>query len=578
MIHSLNTNSNKIIIPNIRILIKGLFYLKNHSINKFFQKTVSVIERETRINNYNKSYKIYLKENKLTPQKLLEEIEIVKSLKLKPKISILMPTYNPPIKFFKKNIDSVINQIYQNWELCIADDNSTNKKVRKIILDYSKKDKRIKYIFREKNGHISQSTNSALDISTGEFVVLLDHDDILYPNSLSECVKIINNYTDIDLIYTDEDKIDTNNRRFEPHFKPDWSPETLLSGNYITHLACIRKKIIEKIGKFRVGYEGAQDLDLFLRISQITDKIYHIPKILYSWRTVKTSTASANSNAKSEYAYQNGVKAVIDFLKNKNLIAKVEIGEGRGLYRYIIENKNKQIDFFIVDTKIGNSTTHLIQKIKKTFPGSIIEISSSFKLGSKICNFIKKSKSNYIYFIDNNCSIKIKNIYSSIGYFKIDPIKIVTNKIINSKGKIYKTGLIITKSKNNIGLIDAFYGMTNGGYFNFNYSKMTKNFSATSLLGTIIDTNFFKKSNLAPIKKLKSLKDIGVYLSYLCKIAKQRIVYNPNLPIIYKSKFTTEITTSDTSNFILEILNNSNFDPNYNPNLSIKNSKFNIKT
>lgn len=567
MIHSLeDTKIKKIPIISYQIFIKGVKFLFKHNPQETLQKTKSVLERESRIINYNQSYKKFLRKNKLTPETIKIETQKIKQLKLQPKISILMPTYNSPRKFFKMNIESVINQIYTNWELCIADDNSPDKKVREIIKEYAKKDKRIKYIFRKENGHISRSTNSALELATGDFIAFLDHDDILYPNTLSECIKKLNKHPSADLIYTDEDKIDTHGRRFEPHFKPDWSPETLLSGNYITHFALIRKKIIDKIKGFRVGYEGAQDLDLFLRISDITNKIYHVPKILYSWRTVKTSTASTHSNAKSDYAYQNGTKAVQDCLNRRGLKAIVKIGEGRGLYQYFIENNNKKIDFFIVINNSIFSNKNLVKELKKDFPNSEIETSSKTKLGEKIFNFIKKSKSDYIFFLDNQCYLKPETIKNSIGFFKIEPIKIVTNKITDVYNKIYKTGIIIAKDKH-VNPIDAFYGMTDGGYFNFNYSKMTKNFSSTSLLGTAIDTKYFQTKNLNKIKKLTNFKEIGMYLSNLID-KKNRIVYNPNFPIIYKGRYI-----NDQINIAIP----KKHDPYYNPNLTLQKSDFSIK-
>lgn len=576
MIHTINHSKiKKIPIIHPKIILKGIKFAFTHKPQDLIQKTKSVFEREKRIVYYNLSYQFFLKKNKLTPEKNDQEKKTIQKLKYQPKISILMPTYNSPHKFLKINIESVINQIYSNWELCIADDNSPDKEIRNIIKEYAKKDKRIKYVFRKKNGHISQSTNSALKLAKGEFIALLDHDDILYPNTLSECVKKLNQHPKADFIYTDEDKIDIYGQRFEPHFKPDWSPETLLSGNYITHFALIRKKIIDQIGGFRKGYEGAQDLDLFLRITELTTKIYHIPQVLYSWRTVKTSTASKNSNAKIEYAYKNGIKSVADALKRRGLNAKVKMGEGRGLYQYIIENKNKKIDFFIAKNTNNFVNKNLINDLKVIYPNSKREICSKNKLGEKICNFIKTSKSDYILFLDNQCYPNTKLIETNLGFFKIKPIKMVTNKITDTRKRIYKTGIIITKN-NYKNIIDAFKDMSDGGYFNFNYSKMTKNFSATSLLGTTIDTKYFQSKNLNPIKNLKTFKEIGIFLSNFINKDKNRIVLNPNFPIIYKGKFTDKAISKDIFSISKRIIKSKKCDPNYNPNLTIKESNFTI--
>lgn len=557
-----------------QIIIKGIKFFFTHNFNEFIQKTKSVIEREFRIVNYNQSYKLFLKDNKLTDEKIKQEKKIIEKFTYQPKISILMPTYNSPQKFFRLNIESVINQIYQNWELCIADDNSPDNNVRDIIKEYAQKDKRIKYVFRKKNGHISQASNSALEIATGEFIALLDHDDIIYPNTLSECIKKINQIPDADFIYTDEDKVDIYENRFEPHFKPDWSPETLLSGNYITHFALIKKKLVDQIGGFRKGYEGAQDFDLFLRLTEFTNKIYHIPKILYSWRTVETSTASKNSIAKAGYAYKNGVKSVYDALRRRGLKANVKLGEGRGLYQYVIENKTKNVDFFIQKNKNKFNNRGLIKKIRTVYPKSRIKIVNDHELGQKINDFIKSSKSDYITFLDSQCYIKQNLIETNLGFFKIKPVKIVTDKITNIDHKIYKTGIIITRNQ----FLDAFQNMTDGGYFNFNYSRMTKNFSATSLIGTTIDTHYFQSKNLNQMKNIKNLKEAGIYMSYFVIKDDYRIVYNPNYPIIYKGKYINDAVSKEDIEISKKIILPKDYDKNYNPNLTVDDNYFNIRS
>ncbi|NLG06351.1 MAG: glycosyltransferase [Candidatus Pacebacteria bacterium] len=532
---------------NLKILLKGIKYLFSHNLSSFLKKTSAVIERELRIAQYNKQYTAYLKQNSLTDEFIADEKRLISRLKVKPKISLVMPTYNSSIKFLKMNIDSVINQIYPNWELCIADDNSSDARVKETIEYYCKKDKRIKCVFRESNGHISKASNSCLEIATGQYVGLLDHDDLLYPNTLSECIKIINEQQTVDFIYTDEDKIDAHGKRFEPHFKPDWSPETLLSGNYITHFSLIKKNLINKVGGFRVGYEGAQDLDLFLRVTELSKQIYHIPKVLYSWRTLKSSTASSDSDAKSDYAYKNGIKSIESALKRREIRATVTEGAGRGLYDFTIHNNFEYAKF--------------------------ISRSTGERLGIQVYDFIKNNSSQYIIFLDKNCSISDENIQRSLGLFMFPGIKMLTIKIVNQKGTIYKTGIIISKNDK---LIHAFQGMTEGGYFNFNYSRMYKNFSATSLLGTIIDREFFSKIDLKPIKEFDNYTDIGLYLSYLISKNKQRIVLGYNPLIIYKGDYQNDKLSSQSIKMAQKIIEKKEYDLNYNPNLSTSRVDFSI--
>jgi glycosyltransferase involved in cell wall biosynthesis len=224
----------------------------------------------------------------------------------------------------------VEDQIYTNWELCIADDASTNPKLIKYLKSLEK-NKKIKVVFRKKNGHISEASNSALKLATGEFVALMDNDDVIQPHALAEVVKVLNKKRDTDFIYSDEDKITTKGDRVEPTFKPDWSPELLLSTNYLSHLSVIRKKLVDSVGGFREGYEGSQDYDLFLRITEKTNNIEHVPDILYSWRKIPGSTAM--TYGQKGYANKTSMKALKDTIKRRNLNATLVEGESPGFFR-----------------------------------------------------------------------------------------------------------------------------------------------------------------------------------------------------------------------------------------------------
>lgn len=217
-------------------------------------------------------------------------------LKQQPLVSIILPTYNTKHKYLKECLDSVRAQIYENWELCIVDDASTDFSVRKTIKEYAEKDNRIKYKFLSTNLHISGASNKALTLSTGLFICLLDHDDILWPNALYEVAKAINEHPNADIIYSDEDKINDNRHmHLGAFFKPDWNPDFLRSVNYITHLTTIRRSFMNKLQGFNSEYNGAQDWDLLLRATTMSNEIYHIPKVIYSWRIHTKSTAKSTS-------------------------------------------------------------------------------------------------------------------------------------------------------------------------------------------------------------------------------------------------------------------------------------------
>lgn len=233
----------------------------------------------------------------------------------RPLVSVLMPVYNTPEQWLRACIDSVLAQNYPHWELCIADDASTDARVGEVLAEYTARDQRIRVVRRETNGHISAASNSALEIARGEYVALLDHDDELAPHALYMVAKALDEQPGLRMIYSDEDKVDEHGHRFAPYFKPDWNPELLLSQNYACHLSVYQTALAREVGGFRLGYEGSQDHDLALRASAKLGRgeIGHIPHILYHWRAIASSTALSGS-AKS-YTDDAGVRAITDHLR-----------------------------------------------------------------------------------------------------------------------------------------------------------------------------------------------------------------------------------------------------------------------
>ena len=211
-----------------------------------------------------------------------------------PLISILVPAYNTPEKYLRALLDSLRQQFYPRWELCIADDASTQPHVRRILEEAAKGDARIKPVFRPQNGHISRATNSALDVATGEFVALLDHDDLLPRDALLHVAEAIHHHPTAGYLYTDEDKVDDTGRRFDPQFKGGWSPEMAITHNYTHHLTVIRRSVVEQAGRLRPEFNGAQDIDLFLRCWELIPArdVIHVPFIGYHWRAHAESTAT----------------------------------------------------------------------------------------------------------------------------------------------------------------------------------------------------------------------------------------------------------------------------------------------
>ena len=292
-------------------------------------------------------YQVWLANNRLTEEQLREmETEAVQ-FAYAPKISILMPVYNTDEKWLKLAVESVINQAYWNWELCVVDDASTEIGVRKILESYGLRDRRIKLRFLAEHRGISGASDDALGIASGDFVGLLDHDDELTRDALFEIVKALNENPRLDLIYSDHDKKDLDGRRVEPFFKPDWSPDLMLSMNYIAHFSIIRKRLVDQAGGFRSNFEGSQDYDLLLRITELTDRIGHVPKPLYNWRKARGSTAGSMSKP---YAGEAAKKALREALTRRGLAGSVSDSFG-GRYRVRYSIRGTPLVSIIIPTR-----------------------------------------------------------------------------------------------------------------------------------------------------------------------------------------------------------------------------------
>lgn len=272
-------------------------------------------------------------------------------MKVKPLFSIIMPVYNPPIEMLERAIESIQQQIYSNWELCIADDASTDPRVRLILTHLSNADHRIKVVYRKENGHISEASNSAISIANGDFIVLMDNDDEIPEHALYWLAKTVNENPRAAIIYSDEDKIDIDGNRSGPYFKTDWNIYLFRSHNMISHLGVYLRSLVSEVGGFRVGFEGSQDYDLALRcIEKVSsDQILHIPKVLYHWRIHAGSTAL--SSDEKPYAQTAGERALNEHLQRIGNIGRAELLDF-GMYRVHYDlPKNTPLVSLIIPTR-----------------------------------------------------------------------------------------------------------------------------------------------------------------------------------------------------------------------------------
>lgn len=432
------------------------------------------------------------------------------SMAYKPVISIIMPTYNTPEEYLRDAIASVIDQVYPYWELCIADDNSTLPHVQEILEEYSQQDKRIKVCYREINGHISQTANSAIKLATGEYIALLDHDDLLTPHALYEVVKLLNQHPEADFIYSDEDNIDSNGKLRTPFFKPDWCPDSFLARMFTCHLGVYRKAIVDKIGGFRVGFEGSQDYDLVLRFTEETDNIFHIPDILYHWRAHSESTAYNPHN--KLYAYEAATRAIKEAITRRGEKGEVIMNERvLGVYTIRYQIKNPSLVSIIISTRdLSQLLDNCLKSIfaKTTYPhyevividnGSIepqTQACLEYWLNkqpqrfsyypydipfnySKLNNYgVEKAKGEYLLFLNNDTEIITPDwLEGMVEQAQRESIGVVGCKLLYPDHTIQHAGVIV--GLNGVsGHIFSGYPDNDEGYFRQlitvnNYSALT---------------------------------------------------------------------------------------------------------
>ncbi len=285
----------------------------------------------------------------LTPEKRAAITRQLETLTHCPLISILLPVHNPDLELLEEAISSLRKQIYQNWEICLVDDASTNSQVRSFLEGHSKADTRMKVLFRGSNGHISACSNSALTLASGDWCALFDQDDALAEDALAEVAFEIDRWPDAGIIYSDEDFLDSLGQRANPFFKPDWNPELFRGQNYLNHLGVYRTALLREIGGFREGFEGSQDYDLALRcVARLrAEQIRHVPRLLYRWRMVEGSLAD-EPDAKP-YARHAARRALNSYLLDRGIAARAEAcPENAESHRVIYELPNPRPSLALV--------------------------------------------------------------------------------------------------------------------------------------------------------------------------------------------------------------------------------------
>ena len=303
---------------------KGFRYLKHYGPKEFWIRLHERFEPEEV--PYAPWYQAY------APDEATLDRQRTHRFKYEPLISIIVPAYQTPTEFLKQMIDSVTGQTYGVWELCIANASPDNEEMQRILAEYAARDERVRFCNLKENLGIAENTNKAFAMAKGEFLGLLDHDDLLAPNALYEIVQTLQTHPEADAVYTDEDKVTTElDEHFQPHLKPDFNLDLLRSNNYICHFFMVRRSVVEQAGGFRREFDGAQDYDFIFRCTEAAREVVHVPEILYHWRTHKASTA--DNPASKMYAFEAGKRAIEEHLKRTGVRGVVSHTPDLGFYR-----------------------------------------------------------------------------------------------------------------------------------------------------------------------------------------------------------------------------------------------------
>ncbi|MBP3886996.1 MAG: glycosyltransferase family 2 protein [Cellulosilyticum sp.] len=599
----------KKIITSIRLnnLKKVVAYMNAHG------WTATIKKIKAKLNNTSVSGITYEQWfEKVKPSKAELENQRNYQFGYKPLISIVVPTYNTPKKFLEEMVQSVVEQTYSNWELCLADGGS-KEETKKLLQELANKNSKIKVNFLEENKGISENTNAALDMAQGDYIALLDHDDLLTPDALYEVVKVINVCSRPDFIYTDEDKIDENSTHlFDPHFKPDYAPDTLRSYNYITHFSVFSKEVLEKSGKFNSQCDGSQDYDIILRITEKANKVIHIPKILYHWRTHMNSVA-LNPESK-RYAYEAAKVALANHMERVGLQGKVEDGKFLGSYKInytivdtpkvsiIIPNKDhkedlekcinsilrksmyKNIEIIIVE---NNSETEEIQEYYKSLEKysriKVVTWEGKFNY-SAINNFgAKHADGQYMILLNNDTEvINPFWIEEMLMYCQREDVGVVGAKLYYPDDTVQHGGVVIGLA-GSAGHIH--HGILKEEYGYFGRASVVQNLNAVTAACLMIKTSVFKEINGLDENLAVAFNDVDMCLrvrelGYL-------IIFNPYAELYhYESKSRgIENTPEKLERFQQEEAQLKQRwkevflqgDCYYNPNLSLQHADFRLK-
>ena len=598
---------------SISMMDKAVKYFKHYGLKR---TAIKVMEKMTSSEVFKKmrrksEYATWRAKYEVKPEELRKQRN--QNFSYVPKFSIVIPLYDTKPQYLREMIESIQKQTYTNWELCLADGTGENTPLKEVVNEYVTKDTRIKYGILSENKGISENTNAAIRMATGDFIVLADHDDIVPANALYECANAINEDRTVDVIYSDEDKIDMDGKKyFEPHFKSDFNIDLLCSMNYICHLFVVKKDIIDKVGMLRSEFDGAQDHDFILRCCEIAQNIKHIPKILYHWRCHINSTA-ANPESKL-YAFEAGRRAVEEHYKRIGVPATVEHAEFYGMFKttyhweerplvsIIIPNKDHSVDLkTIMDSIDEKSTYHnyefvivennsteeetfaYYKEIEKRDNVQVLYYDDIFNY-SKINNFgAKKAKGDYFLLLNNDTElISPDGIETMLHICMREDVGIVGAKLCYSDDTIQHAGVIL-----------GFGGMAGHAFiessrYDTGYMgriACTQDLSAVTAACLMVKREIYEQVGGLTEEFQVAFNDIDFCMKV--RSLGKLVVYTPHAELYhYESKSRgAEDTPEKVERFNSEVVRfierwNKELlagDPYYNPNLTLDRADFSLK-
>lgn len=572
---------------------------------------VAHLAQQSDINGLLDSYDAWRRANALTDAGR-RDLEAALALRARrtPKISAIMPVYNSEPRLLREAVESVCSQIYENWELCLVDDGSSSKHVRPLLAELARTDNRIRVKHRERNGGISECTNTAVSFATGDVIAFVDHDDLITPDCFAELALYYADHDDADVVYSDDDKVDMAGRRFAPQFKPDYAPTLLLSYMYIGHIFSVRRNLFEALGGFRKAFDGSQDYDFALRAVEQARHVGHIPKVLYSWRVAPGSTA-ASADEKPE-SFEAGRQAVSEALDRRGLkgtalhpewssrakcgIFAVSFPDDGPRVTLIIPTKDRldllrpcldslskttyqNYDVMIVDNDSTEpDTLAYLEELEKRPRIRVERISNAglpFNYARVNNEAVRRSSAEYVLLLNNDTAVREPRWLSQmIGHAQMKGVGAVGAKLLFEDGAIQHAGIVH-------GMYDGLAGPAfrnrdchDWGYLGF--LKVSREYSAVTAACLLVRRDLFESvGGLDEVRFGVAYNDVD--LCYRLIDQGYRCIYCADAELLHFEGKSRGMTDNPRELAAFRSLYDGRYDPWYNPNLSLDDEQFRVR-